>query len=86
MDNFEVLFTSKNGDHWKKEFEMYHKKGKIELEAITYIRGRSIPNSILIIDEAQSLSQDEVKTVLTRAGENTKVILIGDIEQIDTPI
>jgi PhoH-like ATPase len=53
------------------------------MEAITYIRGRSIPNAIILIDEAQNLSKEEIKTILTRAGENTKVILTGDIEQID---
>lgn len=83
MDNFEMLFTSKNGGDWRKEVEMYQRKGKIEMEAITYIRGRSIPNAIILIDEAQNLSREEVKTILTRAGENTKIILTGDIEQID---
>lgn len=53
------------------------------MEALTYIRGRSIPNAIILIDECQNLSKEEVKTILTRAGENTKIILTGDIEQID---
>ena len=83
MDNFEFLFGSKNGGDWKRELEMYQKKGKIEMEAITYIRGRSIPNAIILVDEAQNLSKEDVKTILTRAGENTKIILTGDIEQID---
>jgi PhoH-like ATPase len=83
MDNFELLFDSKNGTDWKRELEMYQKKGKIEMEAITYIRGRSIPNAIILVDECQNLSQEEVKTILTRAGEGTKIILTGDIEQID---
>lgn len=82
MDNFEVLFSNKNGD-WKKNLEMYITKDRIEMEAITYIRGRSIPNAIILVDECQNLSREDVKTILTRAGEGTKVILTGDIEQID---
>jgi PhoH-like ATPase len=86
MDSFEVLFQSssnKNNTDWKKNLEMFQKKGKIEMEAITYIRGRSIPNAIILLDEAQNCSKDEIKTILTRAGEGTKIILTGDIEQID---
>lgn len=52
VDNFEVLFSNKNGsDSWKRELEMYQKKGKIEFAAMSYIRGRSVPNSIMIVDE-----------------------------------
>jgi PhoH-like ATPase len=83
MDNFELLFSNKNNGDWKRELEMYQKKGKIEMEAITYIRGRSIPNTIILVDECQNLSKEEVKTILTRAGENTKIILTGDLDQID---
>lgn len=83
MDNFELLFTTKSGGDWKKELEMYQRRGKIEMEAITYIRGRSIPNAIILVDECQNLSKEDVKTILTRAGEGTKIILTGDIEQID---
>lgn len=87
MDNFEVLFGGKdpkkgNGD-WKASLEYLQKKGQIELGAITYIRGRSIPNSIMIIDECQNISSGDIKTILTRAGEGTKVILTGDTFQID---
>jgi PhoH-like ATPase len=85
MDNFEILFSTKNGNgDWRRELEMYQKKGRIEMEAITYIRGRSIPNAIILVDECQNLSKEDVKTILTRAGENTKIILTGDIEQIDS--
>lgn len=86
MDNFEMLFSNKNNTDWKRELEMYQKKGKIEMEAITYIRGRSIPNAIILVDECQNLSKEDVKTILTRAGENTKIILTGDIEQIDNSV
>ena len=57
--------------------------GSIELEALTYIRGRSISNAFIIVDEAQNLTALEVKTIITRAGEGTKIVLTGDIEQID---
>ena len=56
----------------------------IELEALTYIRGRSIPNRILI-DEAQNLTPHEIKTIITRVGENSKIVLTGDPYQIDNP-
>lgn len=63
--------------------ELMQSKGLIEVEAITFIRGRSIPNAFIIIDEAQNLSMHELKTIVTRAGEGTKIVLTGDIEQID---
>jgi PhoH-like ATPase len=83
MDNFELLFSNKMGSDWKRDLEMFQKKGRIEMEAITYIRGRSIPNAIILVDEAQNLTKEEIKTILTRAGENTKIVLTGDLEQID---
>ena len=58
-------------------------EGKIEIEAVTYIRGRSIPNSFIIIDEAQNLTSHQLKTIITRSGEGTKIVLCGDIHQID---
>lgn len=60
-------------------------KGKIEIIPLTYIRGRSLSNVIMIVDEAQNLSPHEIKTIITRAGENTKIIFTGDVNQIDTP-
>jgi len=63
--------------------ELMQQKGLIEIEAISFIRGRSIPNAFMIIDEAQNLSMHELKTIITRVGENTKIVLTGDIEQID---
>ena len=56
----------------------------IQVEALTYIRGRSISNAFIIVDEAQNLTTHELKTIITRVGENTKIILTGDIEQIDS--
>jgi PhoH-like ATPase len=57
----------------------------IEIEALTYIRGRSIPNQLLIVDEAQNLTPHEIKTIISRAGKGTKIILTGDPDQIDNP-
>jgi len=82
-DSFEFLFTAKHGGDWRKDLDIYKKKGKISYEAITYCRGRSINNALMLIDEAQNLSQEEIKTLLTRAGEGTKIILSGDTSQID---
>jgi len=59
--------------------------GIMQIEPLTYIRGRSIPNQFLIVDEAQNLTPHEVKTILTRAGEGTKIVLTGDPYQIDHP-
>ena len=67
----------------KTMLEMYFDKGLIEIEALTYIRGRSISNAFIIIDEAQNLTSHELKTIITRVGEDTKIVLTGDIEQID---
>lgn len=79
-DNLEFLF---DGDI--KTLEMFKESGIIQIEALTYIRGRSIPNSFIIIDEAQNLSVHELKTIITRAGDGSKIVLTGDIEQIDSP-
>lgn len=62
---------------------MMVENGTIEIEAVTYIRGRSIPRAFLIIDEAQNLSLHQLKTIITRAGEGTKIVLTGDLTQID---
>jgi PhoH-like ATPase len=77
-DNLEFLTNNDANviQDWKN-------KGLIEVEALTYIRGRSISNAFIIIDEAQNLTMHEVKTILTRVGEGTKIVLTGDIEQID---
>ena len=78
QDNLEFLL---GGD--KHALQLYIDKGKVEVEALTYIRGRSISNAFIIIDEAQNLTVHEVKTIITRVGEGTKIVLTGDIEQID---
>tara|TARA_R110000824_G_scaffold46692_2_gene133792 strand:+ start:5617 stop:6960 length:1344 start_codon:yes stop_codon:yes gene_type:complete len=78
QDNLQFLLGNN-----KSTLEMFVDKGKIEIEALTYIRGRSISNAFMIIDEAQNLNAHEIKTIITRVGENTKIVLTGDIEQID---
>lgn len=90
FDNLEMLIM--NGKSKKKERDPGYKPwqylldtGLMEVEALTYIRGRSIPGQFLIVDEAQNLTPHEVKTILTRAGEGTKVVLTGDPAQIDNP-
>jgi PhoH-like ATPase len=81
-DNLEYLFnTKKSGDLDKILAGM----GSIQVEALTYIRGRSIPEQFIIIDEAQNLTKHEVKTILTRVGEGSKIVLMGDPDQIDHP-
>jgi len=81
-DNLEYLFNTKRpGDLDKILAGM----GSLQVEALTYIRGRSIPGQFIIIDEAQNLTKHEVKTILTRVGEGSKIVLMGDPEQIDHP-
>jgi PhoH-like ATPase len=58
---------------------------KLELEAVTYIRGRSLPRQFIVVDEAQNLTPHEIKTIVSRAGEGTKVVITGDPYQIDNP-
>jgi PhoH-like ATPase len=76
-----------SGDKQQSDDNVYlrlmQERGLIEIEAITYIRGRSIPNAFIVIDEAQNLSVHELKTIITRAGDGTKIILTGDLSQID---
>ena len=78
QDNMETILGKDN-----VYLAEYVERGKIQIEALTYIRGRSINNAFIVIDEAQNLTAHEVKTILTRVGENTKIVLTGDIEQID---
>ncbi|HTG02177.1 MAG TPA: PhoH family protein [Nitrospirota bacterium] len=69
----------------KKDLQSLFDLGMIEVEPLTYIRGRSMPNQYLIVDEAQNLTPHEIKTIITRAGEGTKIVLTGDPYQIDNP-
>ncbi|MGG0308430.1 PhoH family protein [Priestia megaterium] len=82
-DNLEALFGTKKPGELDSILLGY--EDIIQVEALTYIRGRSIPKQFMIIDEAQNLSKHEVKTILTRLGEGGKVVLTGDPHQIDSP-
>ncbi len=88
-DNFDLIFntqdTSDKPAHWRRGHEDLMEMGLLQIEALTYIRGRTIPKQFFVIDEAQNLTPHEVKTILTRAGEGTKIILTGDTAQIDNP-
>ncbi len=81
-DNLEYLFNAKKPGELDA---ILAGMGSIEVEALTYIRGRSVPDQYIIIDEAQNLTKHEVKTILTRVGEGSKIVLMGDPEQIDHP-
>jgi PhoH-like ATPase len=86
FDNVEFLMNLSRAD--KKAGRGYHELldlGILEIEPLTYIRGRSIPNQFIIVDEAQNLTPHEVKTIITRVGDGTKIVLTGDPFQIDNP-
>ena len=68
-----------------KPYERLLKSGLVEIEALAFIRGRSIARRFFILDEAQQLTPHEVKTVITRISEGSKIVLIGDPSQIDNP-
>jgi len=84
FDNLELLCSSMSNENTDTMQWVMDSK-KIEMEAVTYIRGRSLPKMFIIIDEAQNLTPHELKTFISRAGEDTKVVLAGDPTQIDNP-
>jgi len=81
IDNFRQAFKDKDLSY----FKMMREKGMIEIAPLSYMRGRTFNNTFLIMDEAQNASIHEIKTVITRIGEGSKIVLLGDIDQIDTP-
>jgi len=87
FDNLEFLFSNGAGGNGRdsKGFVDLLESGLIQVEPLTYIRGRSLPRQYLIVDEAQNLTPHEVKTIITRCGEGTKIVLTGDPQQIDNP-
>ena len=91
LDNLEQLVDSSESERYLNEQELSDKvqeifeRGIIQAEALNFIRGRSIIKTYLIIDEAQNLTPNEIKTIITRAGEGTKMVFTGDIQQIDQP-
>ena len=88
FDNLEFLMSEGQPQErsFSNSYDELLNQGILEIEPLTYIRGRSIPNQFFIVDEAQNLTKHEIKTIITRAGENTKVILTGDPYQIDNPL
>lgn len=88
FDNLELLLGGGFGGRQKRISKSYQElinQGMLAIEPLTYIRGRSLPNQFFIVDEAQNLTPHEIKTILTRAGEGTKIVLTGDPYQIDNP-
>lgn len=91
IDNLEQLLDSDEEERYDDEKELADKiaeifeRGIIQTEALNFIRGRSIVNTYLIIDEAQNMTPNQVKGIITRAGKGTKIILLGDPNQIDRP-
>jgi len=86
FDNVELLLSSYDeGGNRKRGYRELIDLGLMEIEPLTYIRGRSIPKQYMIVDEAQNLTPHEIKTIITRAGEGTKIVLTGDPYQIDNP-
>ncbi|MGM0507770.1 MAG: PhoH family protein [Fusobacteriota bacterium] len=84
-DNFTFLTENRSERESENVINSLESMGKLKVEAITYIRGRSIPQGFIIIDEAQNLTPHEIKTIVTRAGEDTKIVFTGDPYQIDNP-
>ncbi len=87
-DNVEFILDSRTAGRAGSKSRGYEElisQGLLEIEPLTYIRGRSIPHQFLIVDEAQNLTPHEIKTIITRAGEGTKIVMTGDPYQIDNP-
>lgn len=84
FDNLEFLYSSGTKKGPRAYAELLE-SGQLQVEPLTYIRGRSLPAQYIIVDEAQNLTPHEVKTIITRSGDGTKIVLTGDPEQIDNP-
>ncbi|HXN32573.1 MAG TPA: PhoH family protein [Polyangiaceae bacterium] len=84
FDNLEFLFSS-GARKGPRVYAELLESGQIQVEPLTYIRGRSLPQQFIIVDEAQNLTPHEIKTIITRSGDGTKVVLTGDPGQIDNP-
>lgn len=84
-DNLAFLADHKNPDEGEEKAHYLLDSGKIEIASVTHMRGRSLPRQYMIVDDAQNLTPHEMKTILTRAGEGTKIVVTGDPYQIDTP-
>ena len=86
FDNLDVLMgRPETADHPLKGYLPLIERGLLAIEPLTYIRGRSVAGEFMVIDEAQNLTPHEMKTIVTRVGEGTKLVLTGDAQQIDNP-
>lgn len=85
LDNLEVLTNTEIGGDWERAATAHLLKNRIKLRSLNLMRGRTFLNRYIIIDEAQNLTSKQMKTLITRAGPGTKVVCLGNIEQIDTP-
>lgn len=85
FDNIDYLFGNQRANNQATTWDELINQGMLHVEPLTYIRGRSLPNQFMIVDEAQNLTPHEIKTIITRAGDGTKIVLTGDSEQIDNP-
>ncbi|MBI5528967.1 MAG: PhoH family protein [Deltaproteobacteria bacterium] len=86
FDNVEYIMGITKADRRRtRGYKELEDMGLMEIEPLTYIRGRSLPKQFIVVDEAQNLTPHEVKTIITRAGEGTKIVLTGDPYQIDNP-
>lgn len=84
-DNLSFLAGKKNPEEGEEEVRYLTSSGKLEIASVSHIRGRTLPKQYMIVDDAQNLTPHEIKTILSRAGEGTKVVVTGDPYQIDTP-
>lgn len=84
-DNLEFIMDKKHPEEGIMKFDYLMQQNKIEIASVTHIRGRSLPKQYMIVDDAQNLTPHEIKTILSRAGEGTKVVVTGDPYQIDNP-
>jgi PhoH-like ATPase len=88
FDNLELLLgggVHSRQKRFSKSYQELINQGMLQVEPLTYIRGRSLPAQYFVVDESQNLTPHEIKTILTRAGEGTKIVLTGDPYQIDNP-
>ena len=81
LDNFRTMLADKDYTY----FQMMRDRGELEVAPLAYIRGRTFNDSFIIVDEAQNATIHELKTLITRVGKGSKIILLGDTDQIDTP-
>lgn len=85
MDNLEVLTHGDGHNSWERGATNDIISNKVKIRSLNFMRGRTFLNKFLIIDEAQNLTSKQIKTLITRAGPDTKVVCLGNVAQIDTP-